>query len=191
MHQLTQRSDQTNGDSKWQKRVETLVDAGIARFFPKDTGILTEMCERKDAERACSSASFWWQGRTLPLYASAVKMAPFVADKLMPGIQKSGQKIVDHCLSARNAFTAQCKGPEGDRDVGVQFDITGLGAASVLFLEEAAASVTQKAGGTSSSSSDAKIGGSKSDKDSSAAENSIGRLTCVLIMVSVAGSYLI
>lgn len=145
------------------------------------------MCEQNDK---CGRTSvYWFKGRSLPQYASVVTMAPFTADKLVPVIQKTGQNSVNGCLSKHRGFGPSCTGIDKVEEIGLQFDIAGLGAVSALLVNEAPAPVTQKAGGASSSGGQSKSGGSKDEKNS-AASISGSCWAYSLIVASVAGSYL-
>lgn len=170
--------NQTNGDAKWKKRLSTVLDAGITRFFPSETGVLTEMCQSD----ACTLPYYWAKSRTMPLYAATVKMAPFTEDKLMPLIRKSGEDIAGRCLDNKGFCPPWDTGRHKTGKFAAQNDVAGLGAVSALLVNDAPAPVTKKSGGTSILGGKDGKANADGGKDSGAPASRVG--TWVLFLVA-------
>lgn len=147
-------------DQKWQDRLDNLLEATLATFFPSD--IAYEIaCEDSDT---CTTDMFSFKGYVHRWLSVTAKLAPHTADKILPVLSKSAAAAIKQCTGGDNKRTCGFKWKSGvyDGKTGVGQQMNVLAAVSSLLMEKTPAPYTAKNGGTSKGNSDA---GTKGDSN--------------------------
>lgn len=143
----------TNGAEKWKTALTKMIEKSHATFYPQDKGsIMVEPCEYLDVCDADQESFKAYLGRWL---GTAIQMAPFTHDLIMPVLQQSAVRAAQTCNgpSQHNGGNYQCgmrwyqDGYDGKYGVGTQ--MTALNIISVLNAARVPPPYTSKTGGTS------------------------------------------
>lgn len=143
----------TDGAEKWKTALTKMIEKSHAMFYPEDKGsIMVEPCEQPDLCDADQESFKAYLGRW---YGTAMQMAPFTIDLIMPKLQQSAIRAAQTCEgpSQHNGGNHQCgmkwyvDGYDGKYGVGPQ--MTALNVISVLNAPRVPAPYTSKTGGTS------------------------------------------
>lgn len=183
----SQVSSQT-GDSKWEERVNGLVDATFRVFFPDDIAFEAS-CEE---HMTCTTDMLSFKGYVHRWMSTATQIAPFTAEKVLPVLQKSAQAAVKQCTGGSDGRTCGFGWASGafDNSVGAGQTMDVLAAVSSLLIGQSKAPVTHSDGGTSVGDPNAGIGsGSIGDNlpaITTADKAGAGVLTAVIILTSAA-----
>ncbi|RCI10165.1 hypothetical protein L249_8629 [Ophiocordyceps polyrhachis-furcata BCC 54312] len=141
----------TNGDEKWRKRVEGLLDHMLTQFFPKN--IITETSCQNDEINTCTRDRFLHKGVSLRWLTTIAQLAPFTAAKITPVLEASAKAAVSQCTGGDNGrmcgFQWSSGTYDGTANAGTQ--MTALSAVlSVLYQRgRGVAPLTHDTGGTS------------------------------------------
>lgn len=92
--QTEANNSKTNGDEKWKDRIDLLWNLAKDVSF-NDMGILSELCE--DWIIGCSTISLLMKGQTMPHYALAIKVAPFLEERLVQHITTTADAAAWAC----------------------------------------------------------------------------------------------
>jgi mannan endo-1,6-alpha-mannosidase len=146
----------TDGSDTWKARLEKLVDHGLSHFFPD--GIAVEpACETGDT---CTTDMQSFKGYIHRWYATTTKVAPFIADTILPVLQTSAQAAIKSCTGGDNGrqcgFVWTTGTFDGKLGVGEQMNV--IGATSSLLIDQVRSPVTAKDGGTSKGNNNAGSG---------------------------------
>ncbi|KAK5992176.1 Mannan endo-1,6-alpha-mannosidase DCW1 [Cladobotryum mycophilum] len=137
----------TNGDTKWQNRVDKLVDHALDVFFEKDIAY-EPSCE---GVNTCTTDMLSFKGYLHRWYSTMAQLAPFIAPKVLPVLKTSAAAAVKQCNGGD--FGRQCGfgwvTGNFDGKVGAGQEMNVLGAVSSLLIGQAAPPVTADSGGTS------------------------------------------
>ncbi|KAI1081503.1 glycoside hydrolase family 76 protein [Whalleya microplaca] len=146
----------TNGDQKWQQRVNSLLDATLKVFFPNSIAFEIA-CEE---HMTCTTDMLSFKGYDHRWMATMTQIAPFTSDKILPVLQKSTQAAVNQCTGGDDGRTCGFGWASGafDHSVGAGQTMNVLGAVSSLLIGKAKAPVTNSTGGTSGGNPDAGAG---------------------------------
>ncbi|UNI24531.1 Mannan endo-1,6-alpha-mannosidase [Purpureocillium takamizusanense] len=155
----------TDGDSKWQKRVEGLANHGVKTFFPD--GVATEVsCERQGR---CTTDMKMFKGLLHQWYAAATQVAPFLAGTIAPVLKTSARAAVKTCTHGSSGTgcdfawangTTTTTAHEGEQ--GASEEMSALSAVTSLLMPASAAPLTAKtakSGGNGGGGNDAGNGG--------------------------------
>ncbi|KAJ6439271.1 hypothetical protein O9K51_07156 [Purpureocillium lavendulum] len=151
----------TDGDSKWQKRVDGLVGYGLKTFFPK--GVATERaCE---ASERCTLDMKMFKGQLHQWYATTMQVAPWTAGKIAPVLKTSARAAVAQCTGGDGGSQCGFSWANGtyDDDTGASQEMSVLSAVNSVLLPGTAAPLTAKTGGSSGNGDDAGSGGGSKD----------------------------
>lgn len=176
------------GDSKWEERVNGLVDATFRVFFPDDIAFEAS-CEE---HMTCTTDMLSFKGYVHRWMSTATQIAPFTAEKVLPVLQKSAQAAVKQCTGGSDGRTCGFGWASGafDNSVGAGQTMDVLAAVSSLLIGQSKAPVTHSDGGTSVGDPNAGIGsGSIGDNlpaITTADKAGAGVLTAVIILTSAA-----
>ncbi|OTB01151.1 glycoside hydrolase family 76 protein [Hypoxylon sp. CI-4A] len=137
----------TNGDSKWETRLNGLVDATIRDFFRNDVAYETA-CEET---MTCTTDMLSFKGYLHRWMTTMTQIAPFTSAKVLPVLQKSAQAAVNQCTGGSDGKTCGFQWTSGtfDNSVGAGQTMNVLGAVSSLLIGSAKPPVTNATGGTS------------------------------------------
>ncbi|KAI0012629.1 glycoside hydrolase family 76 protein [Xylariaceae sp. FL0662B] len=146
----------TDGDQKWEQRINALLDATLKVFFPKDIAFEIA-CEE---HMTCTTDMLSFKGYDHRWMATMTQIAPFTGDKVLPILQKSAQAAINQCTGGDNQRTCGFGWASGafDGSVGAGQTMNVLGAVSSLLIGKAKAPVTNSTGGTSAGNPDAGAG---------------------------------
>lgn len=149
---------QTDGDQKWESRLNKLLDHGFKKFFPKDIAYEPQ-CE---TSKTCTTDMKSFKGYLHRWYATTSKVAPFTAQKILPVLEKSAQASIKVCTAGENGRQCGFSWASGsfDDNMGAGQEMNVLAATSSLLITEAKDTYTQDTGGTSKGDPNA---GSESD----------------------------
>lgn len=140
-------TSQTDGDSKWEDRLNKLLDHGFKKFFPDDVAYEPQ-CE---TSKTCTTDMKSFKGYLHRWYATASKVAPFTAAKIIPVLEKSAQASITVCTGGDSG--RQCgyswAGGKFDDNMGAGQEMNVLAATSSLLIGEAKDTYTSDTGGTS------------------------------------------
>lgn len=176
------------GDSKWEERVNGLVDATFRVFFPDDIAFEAS-CEE---HMTCTTDMLSFKGYVHRWMSTATQIAPFTADKVLPVLRKSAEAAVKQCTGGSDGRTCGFGWASGafDNSVGAGQTMDVLAAVSSLLIGQSRAPVTNSDGGTSVGDANAGIGsGSIGDNlppISTSDKAGAGVLTAVIILTSAA-----
>ncbi|KAI1370199.1 glycoside hydrolase family 76 protein [Hypoxylon crocopeplum] len=148
----------TDGDSKWEDRVNGLLDATIRDFFRNNVAYEIA-CEE---HMTCTTDMLSFKGYVHRWMTTMTQIAPFTAEKVLPLLQTSAQAAVNQCTGPPDGTTCGFQWTSGtfDNSVGAGQTMNVLGAVSSLLVGRARAPVTNATGGTSAGDPNA---GSSSD----------------------------
>jgi mannan endo-1,6-alpha-mannosidase len=154
---------QTNGDTKWKTRVDSLLAAAQKKFFTN--GIINEpACE---STFNCDIDQMNFKGFLAQYLALVSRMAPYTAPTIQPLLASSALAAASHCNAGTNGsmctmFWTTTTGPQ-TLGVGQQMSALNVFNANLLKFVGAAAEVaTGNSGGTSVG--DPNAGNSNSDQ---------------------------
>ncbi|GAB1315113.1 hypothetical protein MFIFM68171_05323 [Madurella fahalii] len=137
----------TNGSDVWRQRLEGLVDATLSFFFP-DNIAYEVACEE---HMSCTTDMLSFKGYLHRWLATATRVAPFTAPKILPVLKTSTEAAVSTCTGEANGRTCgfkwSTKAYDGSHGVGQQMNV--LGAVSSLLIDQVPPPVTNTTGGTS------------------------------------------
>ncbi|KAI0544626.1 glycoside hydrolase family 76 protein [Xylaria curta] len=174
------------GDSKWQDRVNGLVNATFRVFFPNDTAYEIG-CERG---MTCTTDMLSFKGYVHRWMATMTKIAPFTASTILPVLQKSAQAAVSQCTGGTNGRTCGFQWSSGvfDGSVGAGQTMDVLAAVSSLLIDQSKGPVTNSDGGTSVGDPNAGVGSGSIDNDptpiTTGDRAGAGILTVVVILIA-------
>ncbi|KAI1273441.1 glycoside hydrolase family 76 protein [Xylaria sp. FL0933] len=176
-------------DSKWEDRVNGLVDGTLKVFFPNDTAYEIA-CE---GVKTCTTDMLSFKGYLHRWMATTTQIAPFTASKILPVLQKSAQSAVDQCTGGTDGRTCGFAWSSGvyDGTSGAGQQMDALAAVSSLLIGQARTPVTSSDGGTSIGDPNAGVGsGSIGEDDLSPVTTSdragAGVLTAVIVLTAAA-----
>lgn len=140
-------SGQTNGDEKWKRRLDGLVDATLRTFFPD--GVAYELaCEE---HMSCTTDMLSFKGYLHRWLARSTQVAPFTAGRILPVLRRSAEAAVATCTGEADGRTCgfrwSTRRYDGSRGAGQQMNV--LAAVSSLLIGAAEPPVTGSTGGTS------------------------------------------
>ncbi|KAI1170457.1 glycoside hydrolase family 76 protein [Nemania sp. FL0916] len=144
------------GDSKWEDRVNGLIDATFRVFFPNNTAYEVA-CEQ---HMTCTADMLSFKGYLHRWMATTTQIAPFSAKKILPVLQHSAQAAVNQCTGPPNGRTCGFSWSSGvfDNSVGAGQTMDALAAVSSLLIGQSRSPVTNADGGTSVGDPNAGIG---------------------------------
>lgn len=134
-----------------------LVRHGLKTFFFNGAA-MEPSCETYDT---CTTDMKSFKGYLHRWYATTTKIAPFVADEVLPALEKSARAGLDQCTGGKTgrACGFSWASRKFDGDVGAGQEMNVLAAVSSLLIGEADGPVTQESGGTSKGDPNAGAGG--------------------------------
>ncbi|KAI0106551.1 glycoside hydrolase family 76 protein [Hypoxylon sp. NC0597] len=137
----------TDGDSKWESRVNGLLDATLRDFFKNDVAYEIA-CEE---HMTCTTDMLSFKGYLHRWMTTMTQIAPFTSQKVLPVLQKSAQAAVNQCTGPPDGTTCGFEWSSGtfDNSVGAGQTMNVLGAVSSLLVGNAKPPVTNATGGTS------------------------------------------
>lgn len=146
-HSTFANNSQTDGDSKWETRLNGLVDATIRDFFKNDVAYEIA-CEE---HMTCTTDMLSFKGYLHRWMTTVTQIAPITSSKILPVLQKSAQAAVNQCTGPPDGTTCGFAWSSGtfDNSVGAGQTMNVLGAVSSLLVANAKAPVTNASGGTS------------------------------------------
>lgn len=144
---LTQLLFQTDGDQKWEQRINGLVDATIRDFFHNNVAFEIS-CEE---HMTCTTDMLSFKGYLHRWMTTMTQIAPFTAAKVLPVLKQSAQAAVSQCTGGTDGKTCGFEWTSGkfDGSMGAGQTMNVLGAVSSLLVDKAQPPVTQESGGTS------------------------------------------
>ncbi|KAM0347708.1 hypothetical protein ACHAPU_004723 [Fusarium lateritium] len=154
----------TDGEKKWEQRLDKLVDATISNFFPKNIAVEIA-CENHGT---CTTDMYSFKGYIHRWMSQATHLAPFIRPKILPVLQKSAEAAVKQCTGGDNKRICGFKWASGvfDGKTGAGQQMNVLAAVSSLLMEDTAPPVTAKKGGTSKGNPNAgNVGDGKIEKN--------------------------
>jgi hypothetical protein len=143
----------TNGGEKWKTALTKFIKKQDDIFYPPDKGgVMTEPCERRDL---CNYDQESFKGYLARWLGTAIQMAPFTYDLVMPKLSNSAIRAAQTCdgPSKHNGGDYQCgmrwyqDGYDGKYSVGSQ--MCALNIVSVLNAHVAPGPASEDTGGTS------------------------------------------
>lgn len=184
------RTEQTNGSDVWRQRLEGIVDATLGFFFPDDIAYEVA-CEE---HMSCTTDMLSFKGYLHRWLATATRVAPIVAPKILPVLKTSTEAAVLTCTGEANGRTCgfkwSTKAYDGSHGVGQQMNV--LAAVSSLLIDQVLPPVTNTTGGTSQGDPNA---GSRSDNlkgelaPLTTGDRAGAAIITVLILLSAVGTF--
>ncbi|KHN94830.1 Mannan endo-1,6-alpha-mannosidase [Metarhizium album ARSEF 1941] len=142
-------------DDKWKTRLDSLLDACLKTFFPKQIAYEVS-CEFALGGSVCKTDMLSYKGYLLRWLAVVAQIAPHTASKILEPLRKSGQAAAAQCTggsSGRQCGFYWSEGkfidPSVDKTTGVGEAMDVLAAVSSMLMEDVAPPVTHDSGGTS------------------------------------------
>ncbi|KAI0411955.1 glycoside hydrolase family 76 protein [Xylaria grammica] len=176
------------GDSKWEDRLNGLIDATFKVFFPNDTAYEIA-CEES---MTCTTDMLSFKGYVHRWMATTTQIAPFTAEKILPVLQKSAQAAANQCTGGNNGRTCGFGWASGvfDGSVGAGQTMDVLAAVSSLLIGQSKSPVTSSDGGTSVGDPNAGVGSGSIGDDLAPITTSdragAGVLTAVIVLTAAA-----
>ncbi|KAM7195620.1 Glycosyl hydrolase family 76 domain containing protein [Rhypophila sp. PSN 637] len=142
---------------KWKSRLDRLIDRTIAVFF--ETGPMIEIsCELPD-QIMCKTDMLSFKGYVHRWMANAVKVAPYLHDKVMNTLRVSAAAAVSSCSGGANGricgFRWNTGKYDGLKGAGQQMNALAAIMTLLVDLEDIRPPVTNSTGGTSKGDPDA------------------------------------
>jgi mannan endo-1,6-alpha-mannosidase len=138
----------TNGSSKWQVRVNGMVQ-GLDVFFPENNIMQEVACENNGK---CDVDQHSFKAYLARWMAATTKMAPFTFDTIMAKLAPSAQAAAQQCSGGDNGRTCGSKwtmGATWDGSYGVGQEMAALEVIQSNLIAQVAGPVTNTTGGTS------------------------------------------
>ncbi|KAA8643722.1 hypothetical protein EYZ11_012558 [Aspergillus tanneri] len=118
----------TNGDDKWLKRVNGLLDSTMGKFFPKQYGgnVMSEVaCE---PIMSCDRNQLCFKGYLAMWMAHTAILVPSTAERIIPKLQGSAVAIGKQCSGESENLCGETWGkPEWDGMQGLEVQMAALG----------------------------------------------------------------
>ncbi|KAK3377920.1 glycoside hydrolase [Podospora didyma] len=137
----------TNGSAIWKQRTQSLLDATLKTFFPKDIAYEVA-CEE---HMSCTTDMLSFKGYMHRWLAVVTQIADFTAPQILRVLKTSTEAAVATCTGEANGRTCgfkwNTKAYDGSHGAGQQMNV--LGAVSSLLIGQVKAPVTNTTGGTS------------------------------------------
>lgn len=147
MGQLTDAPKQTNGDSRWQDRVDKLTDATLRVFFPENIAFEIA-CEE---HVSCTTDMLSFKGYVHRWLSVVTQIAPFTKAKILNVLRTSAEAGIATCTGGDTGracgFKWNTKAYDGNTGAGQQMNV--LGAVSSLLIDQVLPPFTNLTGGTS------------------------------------------
>lgn len=142
-------------DDKWRTRLDSLLDACLASFFPEQ--IAYELsCEFALGGSVCKTDMLSYKGYLVRWLGVVTQVAPHTAAKILGPLRKSGEAAARQCTggaSGRECGFYWTEGkfidPSVDKTSGAGEAMDVLAAVSSMLIEDVAPPVTNDTGGTS------------------------------------------
>lgn len=151
--------NQTDGAPKWKKCIDGVLKHGLEHFFVNDVAY-ESACE---GVKTCTTDMISFKGYLHRWYAQSAQLAPYIADQVMPALQKSAAAMIKQCNGGD--FGRQCgfewsSGVYTDRypGTGAASQMDAVAALSSLLYPQTKPPVTMESGGTSKSQPNAGVG---------------------------------
>jgi hypothetical protein len=138
----------TNGSSKWQERVNGMVQ-GLDVFFPRNNIMQEVACENNGK---CDVDQHSFKAYLARWMAATTKMAPFTFDAIMAKLAPSAQAAAQQCSGGDNGRTCGLKWQSGatwDGSSGVGQEMAALEVIQSNLIAQSKGPVTNTTGGTS------------------------------------------
>jgi hypothetical protein len=138
----------TNGSSKWQERVNGMVQ-GLEVFFPQNNIMQEVACENNGK---CDVDQHSFKAYLSRWMAATTKMAPFTFDAIMAKLAPSAQAAAQQCSGGDNVRTCGLKWQSGatwDGSSGVGQEMAALEVIQSNLIAQSKGPVTNTTGGTS------------------------------------------
>ncbi|KAL6716978.1 hypothetical protein ACLMJK_004891 [Lecanora helva] len=151
----------TNGDQKWQTRVQGMLK-GLEAFFPAQYGggnIMVEIaCE---PQGTCNYDQPSFKAYLSRWMAATTQIAPFTTDTIMPKLKTSAQGAAGQCSGGSNGKTCgrQWYSNKWDGKSGVGEEMSALSVIQANLISKVGPPKTAKSGGTSKGDPSAGSGG--------------------------------
>ncbi|KAI1812916.1 glycoside hydrolase family 76 protein [Poronia punctata] len=143
-------------DTKWEGRINGLVEATLKIFFPNDIAYEAS-CEEG---MTCTADMLSFKGYLHRWMATTTQIAPFTAARILPVLTRSAQAAVKQCTGGNEGRTCGFQWESGQftGSVGAGQTMNVLAAVSSLLIDNAGDPVTSEDGGTSIGDPNAGIG---------------------------------
>ncbi|KAK2733582.1 hydrolase 76 protein [Myotisia sp. PD_48] len=148
LHGAAAMYNYTDGDEKWRRIVQGIVD-GLHVFFFEKTDIMWEVaCERVNT---CETDQRSFKAYLSRWMAASTQLAPFITPYVMPKLRASAIAAAKACTGGRDREQCGLKWTEGkfDGDLGVGEQMSALEIFQSNLIGKMDAPVTNSTGGTS------------------------------------------
>ncbi|EXV02518.1 glycoside hydrolase family 76 protein [Metarhizium robertsii] len=178
-------------DDKWRTRLDSLLDACLASFFPEE--IAYELsCEFALGGGVCKTDMLSYKGYLVRWLGVVTQVAPHTAAKILGPLRKSGEAAARQCTggaSGRECGFYWTEGkfidPSVDKTSGAGEAMDVLAAVSSMLIEDVAPPVTNDTGGTSRGDPNAggKDNGERPVKPVTAGDKAGAAILTILLLV--------
>ncbi|KAJ4155193.1 hypothetical protein LMH87_000450 [Akanthomyces muscarius] len=158
----------TTTDSKWKGRLDSVLEHALKVFF-EDGAAVEVACE---SFGRCTSDMLFLKGIFVQMLASAAQVAPYIADTVLPVLQKSAEAAVKSCAGPDDACGFEWTSGEFDDKANAGTECNVLSSVAPLLAKAGDAPYTAKTGGISSGSTSGGSSGTTTTGDSTAGSNS-------------------
>ncbi len=155
-------------DSKWKGRLDSVLEHALKVFF-EDGAAVEVACE---SFGRCTSDMLFLKGIFVQMLASAAQVAPYIADTVLPVLQKSAEAAVKSCAGPDDACGFEWTSGEFDDKANAGTECNVLSSVAPLLAKAGDAPYTAKTGGISSGSTSGGSSGTTTTGDSTAGSNS-------------------
>lgn len=145
---------QTNGSeqTKWQARVEGLLDGALSYFADHKTGILVEQACETQTPMTCDTDMLTFKGILVRNMAAASRLAPFIVANVTSAISTQAAAAAEQCCGGTNGRMCGFKWTSGstwDGTSGAGQQMAALEAVISTMIQTSEVPVTNSTGGTS------------------------------------------
>ncbi|KAI4859248.1 glycoside hydrolase family 76 protein [Hypoxylon rubiginosum] len=160
----------TDGDDKWKGRVDGLVDAILATFFP-DGVAFEASCEKSNL---CNTDMMFYKGILNRGLGATMQVAPYTAAKILPVLKTSAKAAVAQCTGGDSGRLCgfHWSTSENDGTSGAAQQLGVLSAlVSILPQQAVAAAASNSSSGSGAGSSANGGSGSQNGTDSNTSDS--------------------
>lgn len=161
---FTRLTNQTNGSSVWETRVNGILSA--ASIFFEDDIMYEQACQ---SSGDCDTDQLTFKAYFSRWLAATTKIAPFTYDTVMPYLQASAKAAAAQCTGGSSGIVCGSVWTNNTYDgtYGVGQQMSAMSAIQSLLITEAVELVTNSTGGTSVGNADQGTTSSSSSSSSS------------------------
>ncbi|OAA39381.1 Mannan endo-1,6-alpha-mannosidase [Metarhizium rileyi] len=185
------------GEEKWKTRLDSLLDACLKTFFPKQIAYEVS-CEFALGGSVCKTDMLSYKGYLVRWLAVVSQIAPHTAGKILAPLRKSGEAAAKQCTGGSTGrqcgfywATGKFIDPKVDKTSGAGEAMDALAAVSSMLISDVAPPVTNASGGTSKGNPNAggKDTGERPVKPVTTADKAGAAILTILLLLGSAGLF--